>query len=646
MRVSKTVTTQVPVTRQVSETVKDNEGNETQVTRTVTEMKTQTRTVEVEVPDENNDRKVDRAEFEKTEQYQSADERQRETLDRVYSEAAGADGTVDTEEAFNALAQGLAEHEVRSAAPASAPAASPPEPGTPALDSARENASEVLDGFDRSLDDARGDFPDASGDARDTVNGLQSEARGRAERMISEAQSSADQLLQQARAQAENLAPAARNRILQEADRRAAEIVSNATTAARGILDEAADLGRNALKDSHEYENMNFFEKRLADVGNMFDAIGDFVGNLADRAVEAFNDVKDFAAETIDDFKGWLGEQFDNVTNGFFDELETEVVRRPDPRTPAEARDALQETAAQEHAALERLSPTDREAYQAIAARVDGDPVAHMTLRDLLLDGRLPGANDKVAGKSLLQNLAVLSDMMPARGIDRAELVANVLAQVADPVNIHQRQFNTCGPTTAQLVLAMQEPAEYVRIAAGLASPSGRVSLQNGDEIRRQPDWNQASEDDRTLSNQLFQSALMEYANGRFNYSNTQDGRTIGVGPVEVAIPGLLPNEMEELVEGLTGRDHAMNLSIFDDTPNAAFMDALRQAGPGHEMPILVNYSNDGSGVQNTAPHYLLVTGFDAETGMVSITNPWGREEQIALDALQRHMIASLPQVA
>lgn len=637
MRVSKTVTTQVPVTRQVSETVKDNEGNETQVTRTVTEMKTQTRTIEVEVPDENNDRKVDRAEFEKSEQYQSADARQREALDRVFSEAAGSDGTVDTEAAFNALAQGLAEHEVRSEA-----TSAPPEAGTPALDAARENASGVIDGFNRSLDDARGDFPDASGDARDTVNDLQGEARGRAERMISEAQSDADQLLQQARSQAENLAPAARNRILQEADRRAAEIVSNATTAARGILDEAADLGRKALQDSHEYENMGFFEKRLADIGNAFDAVRDFVGDLADRAADALGEVRDFAAETASDFTGWMGEQFDNLTNGFFEEFETTVSREPEPLRDSTAKAHLEASQVEEQEALQGLSQGDREAFQAVADRLGDNPQARLTLRNMLLEGKLPGEADKVAGKSLLQNLAQLSTQPVAEGIDRDELVADILAHVVDPVTIDQRQHNTCGPTTAEILLAMQEPSEYVRLASGLASPEGGVRLQNGDTITRQSDWNTADSDRRTVGSQLFQSALMEYANGRFNYSNDEDGRTIGAGPVEVSIPGLLPNEMANLVEGLTGNSYDLDFSIMDDQPSGNFMRALENADPGSEVPVLVNYNTEGSGVQNTAPHYLLVTGYDAQTGMVSITNPWGREEQVALDMLQRHLITSI----
>lgn len=105
-QVSKTITVSTPVTRQV--TSKNAEGEE--VTQTITEVKTQTKTVTVEVPDEGNDKKVDQAEFKNSERYQSADAQQRQSLDRVYSEAA-TDGNVDTDAEFEALAQGMAEEQ-------------------------------------------------------------------------------------------------------------------------------------------------------------------------------------------------------------------------------------------------------------------------------------------------------------------------------------------------------------------------------------------------------------------------------------------------------------------------------------------------------------------------------------------------------
>lgn len=367
----------------------------------------------------------------------------------------------------------------------------------------------------------------------------------------------------------------------------------------------------------------------------------------------AYNKVKGFFGDLFgsmkkaaSDFVDWAGDQLNKFTNGFFETFDTEVVREPESPGATTARNRLRETDAEEKEALGKLSPQDRESYQTVASQVDSDPASRLLLRDLLLDGRLPGGNDLAEGKSLLENLASLAKQPLADGIDRKELLADVLAHVEDPITISQRQQNTCGPTTGQLLLARQEPAEYVRIAAGLASPDGKVTLQNGDKIQREDDWNARTDDNRTMGNRLMQTALMEYANGKFDYDNVNDTRKVNLGPVGLDIPGLLPNEMVNLAEALTGGDHKIDFSIMSDRVSPAFQDALDKAGPGSEIPVLINYNVEGSGVTSVSPHYVLVTGYDAETGLVNVSNPWGREEQIALAELQRHLIAAMPPAA
>lgn len=364
-----------------------------------------------------------------------------------------------------------------------------------------------------------------------------------------------------------------------------------------------------------------------------YESVKGFFGNLFSKMKKAASD-----------FVSWAGKQLNKLTNGFFEQFQTDVVRRPEQPEASAVRSRLRETEKEEKEALAKLEPQDRKAYQAIASEAVSDPVAHLTLRELLLDGRLPGGKDLGAGKSLLANLAELSKQPLADGIDRQELLADVLAQLADPIMISQEQQNTCGPTTGQLLLAMQEPAEYVRLAAGLASPEGSVKLQNDDTIERKSDWNDLEDDGRTVANRLFQSALMEYANGRFDYSNVKDARKVSVGPLSVDIPGLLPNEMVKLVEGLTGRDYQVKYSVMSDRISPAFQAAIDQAGPGNEVPVLLNYNVGGDGVKNLSPHYVLITGFDAESGMVCVSNPWGREEKISPQELQRHMIAVMPE--
>jgi hypothetical protein len=418
--------------------------------------------------------------------------------------------------------------------------------------------------------------------------------------------------------------------LYQSADERQRDVLDRAYAAMAnksGEIDTAKSLhGLAQMLDENPKPTASLLE-------SAYDAVKGFVGDL-------FSGMKKAASDFID----WATGQLEKVSNGFFDPFETDIVRKPEKTTASNARARLKETETDEQEALEKLAPPDREAYQAIATELNSDPVARMTLRNLLLDGRLPGDNDLAAGKSLLANLSTLATQPLADGIDRQDLLADVLAHVEDPITISQKQQNTCGPTTGQLILAKQEPAEYVRLAAGLATPEGSVTLQNGETIKRKPDWNDANDDERTVGNQLFQSALMEYANGKYDYDNVNDTRRVDLSLYAVDIPGMLPKEMANLVESLTGRDHDVNYSFMSDKVSPEFEAALAKAGPGSEVPIIVNYNVDGGGVSNTSPHYLLVTGYDAESGMVSISNPWGREEKVALDELQKHLIAAMPQ--
>lgn len=424
----------------------------------------------------------------------------------------------------------------------------------------------------------------------------------------------------------------------QSADERQREALNRAYDSAAnaaGQIDTDASFEALASMLDEATATVPASEPEVGGIEAAYNAVKGFFGDIFGKMKKAASD-----------FVSWAGDQLNKFTNGFFDQFETEVVRRSDAPDATAARKRLRETDADEKKALDKLSPQDRDAYKAVASQIDSDPDTRLLLRELLLDGRLPGGNDLADGKSLLANLSSLAQQPLADGIDRKELLADVLAHVEDPITIAQKQQNTCGPTTGQLMLARQEPAEYVRIAAGLASPDGKVTLQNGDTIQREDDWNARTDDNRTLGNRLLQTSLMEYANGKFDYDNINDTRKVNLGVTSVDIPGLLPNEMVKLAEALTGSKHDIDYSLMSDRVSSDFQKALDQAGPGSEIPVLINYNVDASGVSSTSPHYVLVTGYDAESGMVSVSNPWGREEKVALSELQKHLIAAMPPAA
>lgn len=115
MRVKQSITVQVPVTRTVTETVKGENGQETQVTKSITEMKEQQQEIEVDVPDAPEPTK-DQFVNQQMDQFKALNaERQaqeRAALEQLYDQAdKSKNGKIDTDE-LNSLVMGLAEHQV------------------------------------------------------------------------------------------------------------------------------------------------------------------------------------------------------------------------------------------------------------------------------------------------------------------------------------------------------------------------------------------------------------------------------------------------------------------------------------------------------------------------------------------------------
>lgn len=327
------------------------------------------------------------------------------------------------------------------------------------------------------------------------------------------------------------------------------------------------------------------------------------------------------------------------------DPVDLEITRDPldandDPGDAIlDAQRKLDAGKSQEASALSKLSTEDQAAYQKVANRISNDTRARQTLQQMLLDGKLPGEKDPVGGQTLLENLEAISEQSVASGIDQGALVADLVQEIADPSCIDQQLYNTCGATTAQIVIARQNPSEYARIVAGLASPEGQVKIKSGATLKRDPDWS-AADGGRTLSSQLIQPAFMDHSNGGiFDYTNAKDGRKLGPW----SVPGMLPNEMAKVLHDVTGKsyDHleVVSLNPLDSLKFGLCVDKLKKAAPGKEVPIMVNYADQESAV---VPHWLLVTG--VKDGKVNYINPWGREESMSVNELRRHLIAYVPE--
>ena len=226
-----------------------------------------------------------------------------------------------------------------------------------------------------------------------------------------------------------------------------------------------------------------------------------------------------------------------------------------------EAARQVADNVALEGAALDKLSAKDRARYLAVKktlqapseGKPQGDPVATLALQTMLLEGKLPG--DKALGgkDSLLTGLSKLNQQELAPGIDRQQLLSEVVQEVAVPEAIAQRNRGTCVPTSIEIQLVQQNPAEYVRLVSGLASPAGEVTTRGGDVLKREEG---VLEDGtpRSISQKLLAPALMELGDGLADYDNKDDKHH---GADIDGQTGLTAAQADVVLESLYGHDFA-----------------------------------------------------------------------------------------
>lgn len=144
-----------------------------------------------------------------------------------------------------------------------------------------------------------------------------------------------------------------------------------------------------------------------------------------------------------------------------------------------------------------------------------GDAAANGLSR-LIKDGRLESvlhATDST-GTTVLANLSRISATQP-------QLAGDVIDDLSQPAQVEQGFAPTCTAASMQYELAKERPAEYARIMAGLAV-DGHVTMPGGGELKI--DVNKAistsdkRKDYRSDSEAVFQSALMDFANGGAKY--------------------------------------------------------------------------------------------------------------------------------
>lgn len=317
-------------------------------------------------------------------------------------------------------------------------------------------------------------------------------------------------------------------------------------------------------------------------------------------------------------------------------------------------RGQVRRNAEAEKAALAALAPADREAYQTVAKAVDAQGAWALSWQALLLDGKLPGKASSADGKTLLAQFEALAKAPLHSELKRDQLLGDLIQEVQRPDAINQDNHGSCTMTSVQIKLALENPAELVRLVTGLASPEGDVKLADGDTLKRNPGTEKPDTSYRTDSARLFQAAMMDFADGELAYDNSMTNEAFlakyrereGLKPDAKVEPqdlhsdgsgGLGVEQVHRALQALSGGQFASSSALDPDDPaiEKVTKDQLIQrledaVGRGIAVPVGMDWGSRDAYGKVHGGHEVLVTG--VKDGRVYYDNPWGQQESMVLE--------------
>ena len=315
---------------------------------------------------------------------------------------------------------------------------------------------------------------------------------------------------------------------------------------------------------------------------------------------------------------------------------------------------AIQQLLGQQRAEVEafsKLAPADQARVRELKALTRHDPHARLALQGLLTSGRLTqGRNHE--GQNLLASLASLAKAPLAEGLSREAMLAETIQEVAHPGAISQHDKGTCAVASLQIMMATQNPAEYVRVVTGLARPAGQVTLAGGQTLPRYPGAEQDDGSQRTAGSRLWQASLMDFANGERTYDATADKTfDVGQGPESQAGQyGLQFAELDRAVDALAGRDVPLRLrpdkqgQAGDPAAQTAWREQVRglmaSLAKGQAATVSLEWGAADAAGNVHGGHQLVATRFDPIARTVTLQNPWGKTDTMSLAEFGQRLMA------
>lgn len=281
------------------------------------------------------------------------------------------------------------------------------------------------------------------------------------------------------------------------------------------------------------------------------------------------------------------------------------------------------------------MSAEQKEQLATVLSRLDAKGLSVM---GALIENVPEALSDKdSAGGTLLSNLAAIATQPLNATLTgqttSEELLSSVLADVMNPNRVEQGTATTCTVASMQFELVADQPAEYARLMAGLTGAKGSVKMMGGGDLRLGPgDGDERARDGRSVSQAIFQSAAMEYANGRFSNFDPVLGVSINEKTGETRM-GLKPDNQQALLEKLFGVKYSIDRLFTESEASKAFGKLVGWDARGfRNRPIVVDIDQ---GKFNHA-----VTLESVTKDKVSFRDPYGVLRSMPADAFPKVAVA------
>lgn len=261
-----------------------------------------------------------------------------------------------------------------------------------------------------------------------------------------------------------------------------------------------------------------------------------------------------------------------------------------------------------------------------------------LTVMGALIENVPEALSDKdSAGGTLLSNLAAIATQPLNATLTgqttSEELLSSVLADVMNPNRVEQGTATTCTVASMQFELVADQPAEYARLMAGVTGAKGSVKMMGGGELRLGPgDGDERARDGRSVSQAIFQSAAMEYANGRFSNFDPVLGVSINTKTGDERM-GLKPDNQQALLEKLFGVKYSIDRLFTENEASKAFSKLEGWDARGfRNRPIVVDID------QGKFNHAVTLESVTKEK--VTFRDPYGVLRSMPADAFPKVAVA------